>query len=146
MVKHFFIFSFFGYLVFHFLCIFFSIKRNRSHAGIFSGWSYEVNPFIFLLCILIFSFLYTFFLQEYLKKDFKQGVEKNRMFVIFSAFLFLIFILLEFLILLFVLGLDISWGTVLNFPVEEIYLFVFIYLLLFPLFDTIRERRKQGRR
>lgn len=141
---HLFLFWLFSFFIFH--VSFFQSKEIGPMPGIFSGWSYEVNPFIFLLCILIFLFLYTFFWQEYLKKDFKQGVEKNRMFVIFSAFLFLIFILLEFLILLFVLGLDISWGTVLNFPVEEIYLFVFIYLLLFPLFDTIRERRKQGRR
>ena len=65
---HLFLFWLFSFFIFH--VSFFQSKEIGPMPGIFSGWSYKVNPFIFLLCILIFSFLYTFFLQEYLKKRF----------------------------------------------------------------------------
>ena len=141
-ILHILIFSIVSFIIFN--LSFINTKRVGASSGsLFSTRFYEVNILIFIIFIAIFILLYTFFWQEYLKKDLKQCKENHWSFIIIFITMFCIFMILEFIIILFTLGLEISWGLVSNFPVDVIYLIIFIYQLLFPIFDIIRDKLKQ---
>ncbi len=141
-ILHILIFSIVSFIIFN--LSFINTKRVGASSGsLFSTRFYEVNILIFIIFIAIFILLYTFFWQEYLKKDLKQCKETHWSFIIIFITMFSIFMILEFIIILFTLGLEISWGLVSNFPVNGVYLIVFVYQLLFPIFDIIRDKLKQ---
>ena len=141
-ILHILIFSIVSFIIFN--LSFINTKRVGASSGsLFSTRFYEVNILIFIIFIAIFILLYTFFWQEYLKKDLKQCKETHWSFIIIFITMFSIFMILEFIIILFTLGLEISWGLVSNFPVDGIYLIIFVYQLLFPIFDIIRDKLKQ---
>ena len=141
-ILHILIFSIVSFIIFN--LSFINTKKVGISTGIlFSKEIYEINIIIFIICIAVFILLYTFFWQEYLKKDLKQCKETHWSFIIIFITMFSIFMILEFIIILFTLGLEISWELVSNFPVDVIYLIIFVYQLLFPIFDIIRDKLKQ---
>ena len=141
-ILHILIFSIVSFIIFN--LSFINTKKVGISTGIlFSKEIYEINIIIFIICIASFILLYTFFWKEYLKKDLKQCKENHWSFIIIFITMFCTSMILEFIIILFTLGLEISWGLVSNFPVDVIYLIIFIYQLLFPIFDIIRDKLKQ---
>ena len=100
------------------------------------------NPLLNILSIFILS--YTFFWQEYLKQDLKNLHQNNKKYIIIFIILFCIFIIIEFITIIFTMLLKVNWGYISNFSVEETYLIMLIYQLIFPIIDLVRNKRNKA--
>lgn len=137
-ILHMLIFNIISFIIFN--LSFFNTKKTGISEGLFSKGIYEINILIFIICISIFILSYTFFWQEYLKQDLKNLHQNNKKYIIIFIILFCIFIIIEFIAIIFTMLLKVNWGYISNFPVEEIYLIILIYQLIFPIIDLVRNK------
>ena len=141
-ILHILIFSIVSFIIFN--LSFINSQKIRVSSGLFfSSGEYETNILIFIICIAVFMLAYTFFFQEYLKKDFIRCKNNNLWLVIVFIILFFLFIIAQFIIIIVTILLNISTGYVSNFPVEEIYMLILAYEILLPVFSGIYSIIKQ---
>lgn len=140
-ILHMLIFNIISFIIFN--LSFFNTKKAGISEGLFSKGIYEINILIFIICISIFILSYTFFWQEYLKQDLKNLHQNNKKYIIIFIILFCIFIIIEFIAIIFTMLLKVNWGYISNFPVEETYLIMLIYQLIFPIIDLVRNKRNK---
>lgn len=141
-ILHMLIFNIISFIIFN--LSFFNTKKAGISEGLFSKGIYEINILIFIICISIFILSYTFFWQEYLKQDLKNLHQNNKKYIIIFIILFCIFIIIEFIAIIFTMLLKVNWGYISNFPVEETYLIMLIYQLIFPIIDLVRNKRNKA--
>lgn len=141
-ILHMLIFNIISFIIFN--LSFFNTKKAGISEGLFSKGIYEINILIFIICISIFILSYTFFWQEYLKQDLKNLHQNNKKYIIIFIILFCIFIIIEFIAIIFTMLLKVNWGYISNFSVEETYLIMLIYQLIFPIIDLVRNKRNKA--
>ncbi len=141
-ILHMLIFNIISFIIFN--LSFFNTKKAGISEGLFSKGIYEINILIFIICISIFILSYTFFWQEYLKQDLKNLHQNNKKYIIIFIILFCIFIIIEFITIIFTMLLKVNWGYISNFSVEETYLIMLIYQLIFPIIDLVRNKRNKA--
>ena len=141
-ILHMLIFNIISFIIFN--LSFFNKKKKGISEGLFSKGIYEINILIFIICISIFILSYTFFWQEYLKQDLKNLHQNNKKYIIIFIILFCIFIIIEFITIIFTMLLKVNWGYISNFSVEETYLIMLIYQLIFPIIDLVRNKRNKA--
>lgn len=141
-ILHMLIFNIISFIIFN--LSFFNTEKKEISEGLFSKGIYEINILIFIICISIFILSYTFFWQEYLKQDLKNLHQSNKKYIIIFIILFCIFIIIEFITIIFTMLLKVNWGYISNFSVEETYLIMLIYQLIFPIIDLVRNKRNKA--
>ena len=141
-ILHMLIFNIISFIIFN--LSFFNTEKKEISEGLFSKGIYEINILIFIICISIFILSYTFFWQEYLKQDLKNLHQNNKKYIIIFIILFCIFIIIEFITIIFTMLLKVNWGYISNFSVEETYLIMLIYQLIFPIIDLVRNKRNKA--
>lgn len=137
-ILHMLIFNIISFIIFN--LSFFNTEKTGISEGLFSKGIYEINILIFIICISISILSYTFFWQEYLKQDLKKLYQNDKKYIIIFIILFFIFIIIEFITIIFTMLLKVNWGYISNFPVEETYLIILIYQLIFPIIDLVRNK------
>ena len=138
-ILHMLIFNIISFIMFN--LSFFNTEKKGISEGLFI---YEINILIFIICISISILSYTFFWQEYLKQDLKKLYQNDKKYIIIFIILFFIFIIIEFITIIFTMLLKVNWGSISNFPVEETYLIMLIYQLIFPIIDLVRNKRNKA--
>lgn len=138
-ILHMLIFNIISFIMFN--LSFFNTEKKGISEGLFI---YEINILIFIICISISILSYTFFWQEYLKQDLKKLYQNDKKYIIIFIILFCIFIIIEFITIIFTMLLKVNWGSISNFPVEETYLIMLIYQLIFPIIDLVRNKRNKA--
>lgn len=138
-ILHMLIFNIISFIMFN--LSFFNTEKKGISEGLFI---YEINILIFIICISISILSYTFFWQEYLKQDLKKLYQNDKKYIIIFIILFCIFIIIEFITIIFTMLLKVNWGYISNFPIEETYLIMLIYQLIFPIIDLVRNKRNKA--